>query len=74
MNGSRNLIFEPCQKKACKEVFVDDDDLVEQTESFNVAVDGSLLQFQDSIKTDRQQHGVINILDNDGMNLHTVSQ
>ena len=74
MNGSRTLRFEPCQKKSCKEVFVDDDHLVEQTESFNVAVDGSLLRFQDSIKTDRRQHGVINILDNDGMNLHTISQ
>ena len=74
MNGSRNLEFEPCQKKACKEVFVDDDDLVEQTESFNVTVDGALLRFQDSIKTDRRKRGVVNILDNDGVNLHTVSQ
>ena len=53
---------------------MDDDDLVEQTESFNVTVDGSLLRFQDSIITDRRQHGVINILDNDGMNLHSISQ
>ena len=73
MNGSRTLRFEPCQKKACKEVFVDDDDLVEQTESFNVTVDGSLLRFQDSIKTDERQDGVINILDNDGVNLHSIS-
>ena len=74
MNGSRNLEFEPCNRKECKVVFVDDDDLVEQTESFNVAVDGSVLRFQDSIKTDRRQRGVVNILDNDGVNLHTVSQ
>ena len=74
MNGSRNLEFEPCSKKECKVVFVDDDDLVEQTESFNVAVDGSLLRFQDSIKTDRRKRGVVNILDNDGVNLHSISQ
>ena len=67
MNGSTTLRFEPCSKKVCKEVFVDDDDLVEGTESFNVTVDGSLLRFQDSIKADRRQHGVINILDNDGV-------
>ena len=73
MNGSTTLRFEPCHKKACKEVFVDDDDLVEQTESFNVTVDGALLRFQDSIKTDERQDGVINILDNDGVNLHTIS-
>ena len=73
MNRSRTLRFEPCSKKACKEVFVDDDDLVEQTESFNVTVDGALLRFQDSIKTDRRQRGVVNILDNDGGNLHTRS-
>ena len=48
---------------------MDDDDLVEQTESFNVTVDGSLLLFQDSIITEHRQHGVINILDNDGVNL-----
>ena len=68
INGSTTLTFEACDKRACKEVFVNDDDLVEKTESFNVAVDDTPVLFLDSIKTDQRQHGVINILDNDGVN------
>ena len=47
---------------------MNDDDLVEKTESFNVAVDGTPLLFIDRIITDQRQHGVVNILDNDGVN------
>ena len=53
---------------------MDDDDLVEKTESFNVAVDDTPVLFIQSIITNQRQHGVINILDNDGMNCHSSSK
>ena len=64
------MAFEACDKRACKEVFLADDDLVEKTESFNVAVDDTPVLFLERVKTDQRQTGVINILDNDGVNLH----
>lgn len=68
MNTSTILTFEPCQKKACREVFVVNDDVVEETESFNVAVSRTLL-LGSAIVTEQRLQGMIRILDNDGGNL-----
>ena len=66
MNATGSLTIEPCQKKACMEVFVENDGLVEKTESFNVTVNRTSLLNQ-SVRTQQRLQGVINILDRDGV-------
>ena len=66
MNTNGSLTIEACQKKGCKEVVVEDDDLEEETESFNVTVNRPSLLDQ-SIRTQHRLLGVINILDRDSV-------
>lgn len=65
MNSSRLLTIQRCQKKACTEIFVEDDHLVEETESFNITLYRTFLLYS-SVITQHRLQGVIHILDNDG--------